>query len=62
MGLRINRKTKEPAKRELDLSSTSAARRYLTAARKHGTPEQAAEAEKRVAEQHPDMLLERRRV
>lgn len=59
-GLRINRKPKEVVKREPDLAGTSNARRYLTQVQKKGTPEQIAEAEKRVAALHPDMLVERR--
>ena len=59
-GLSINRKPKEAVKREPDLASTSAARRYLTAVQKRGTPEQLADAEKRVADLHPDMLTDRR--
>ena len=61
MGISINRKPKEVVKREPDLASTSAARRYLVDAQKRGTPEQVAEAEKRVSALHPDMLIERRR-
>lgn len=59
-GLSINRKQKEPVKREPDLASTSAARRYLTAVQKQGTPEQLAEAQARVSALHPDMLVDRR--
>lgn len=59
-GLRINRKPKEPVKREMDLSGTSDARRYLTQVQKKGTPEQVAAAEAKVSELHPDMLIERR--
>ena len=59
-GLRLNRKPKEVVKREPDLSGTSAARRYLTQVQKRGTPEQVAEAQKRVSDLHPDMLVERR--
>lgn len=60
-GLSFNPKKREPqAEREADISGTSSARRYLTEARKRGTPEQVAEAEKKVAAAHPDMLIERR--
>lgn len=59
-GLSVNRKPKDPIKREPDLSGTSDARRYLVEARKRGTPEQVAEAEKRVSALHPDMLVDRR--
>ena len=61
-GLSFHRKPKEPVKRDLDLTRTSKARSYLTEARKKGTPEQIADAEKKVSELHPDMLLDRRRV
>ncbi len=59
-GISINRKPREEVKREPDLSSTSNARRYLTEAQKRGTPEQIAAVEAKVAELHPDMLIERR--
>lgn len=59
-GLSVNRKPKEPVKREPDLESTSSARRYLRAVEKRGTPEQLAEAQEKVSALHPDMLVERR--
>lgn len=60
-GLSFNpKKGKEPAQREADISSTSGARRFLKDAEKRGTPAQFEEAKAKVAEAHPDMLIERR--
>lgn len=53
-------KSKDPIPRPPNLSSTSGSRRYLNQLQKIGTPEQLAEAQRQVAEIHPDMLIERR--
>lgn len=62
MGLSRNKsKMKSAVPRPPDLGSTSGAKKYLHQVERQGTPEQVADARKKIAELHPDILLDRRR-